>query len=69
VSPARIGDPPRPLRLRRGAALRIMLRPRAAARLLQDLADGADTYRLAVGVVVEACALFHHAPRGRRMLP
>jgi hypothetical protein len=39
-------DPPRPLRLRRGGTLRVM--PRAAARLLEELAEYADVYRAAV---------------------
>ena len=54
--------PPRPVRLRRFAVLRIMLRPRAAALLLALLAAEADTGRVAVGVVLRACAV-HHVPR------
>ena len=41
-------DPRRPLRLRRGGTLRVMLRPRAAARLLEELAEYADVYRAAL---------------------
>ena len=52
-------DPPRPLRLRRGGALRLMLRPRAAARLLEDLAAEADMNRYAAGVVIKACVIAH----------
>jgi hypothetical protein len=39
-----------------------MLRPRAAARLLEDLAAEADMRRVAVGVVLRACA-HAHVPR------
>jgi hypothetical protein len=59
VRPAKIGDGPRPLRLRRGAVLRVMLRPCVTARLLETLAADADMYRCAVGAVIVACALFH----------
>lgn len=52
-------DPRRPLRLRRFAVLRVMLRPRAAARLLDGLAGQADLNRVAVGVVLRACAEAH----------
>ena len=51
--------PPRPVRLRRLAVLRIMLRPRAAALLLDELAGRADLNRVAVGVVLRACAAAH----------
>lgn len=54
--PSRVSflDPPRPLRLRRFAVLRIMLRPRAAALLLAGLAYQADINRVAVGVSIRA---------------
>jgi hypothetical protein len=52
-------DPPRPLRPRRGAALRVMIRPRTTVRLLWHLAAEADMYRYAVGVVLRACACTH----------
>jgi len=57
-----LAAPRRPLRPRRFAVLRIMLRPRAAARLLGQLAAQADVNRVAAGVVIRACAL-HHVPR------
>jgi hypothetical protein len=60
--------PRRPLRPRRFAVLRIMLRPRAAARLLALLAVEADTNRVAAGAVLRACA-YAHVPRGGRILP
>jgi hypothetical protein len=56
-------DPPRPLRLRRLAVLRVMLRPRAAARALAVLADDAEMNRRAVGTALRACAVWHEAPR------
>jgi hypothetical protein len=59
IRPVTTLDPPRPLRARRGTALRIMIRPRAAARLLLDLAAEADLYRYAAGVVLKACACTH----------
>ena len=52
-------DPPQPVRLRRFAVLRVMLRPRAAALLLEDLAYHADINRVAVGVVLKSCAVAH----------
>jgi hypothetical protein len=55
----------RPLRLRRGAAIRVMLRPRRAARLLEDLAADADMKRYALGVVVRTCAQVHYSPSWR----
>lgn len=55
-------DPPRPLQLRRFAAFRVMLRPRAASRLLASLAREADVNRVGVGVVLRACA-HAHVPR------
>jgi len=55
-------DPPRPLRLRRAAALRVLMRPRRTARLLEDLAAGADVNRLATGAVLRAC-IQAHMPR------
>ena len=58
--------PPRPLRLRRGGALRLMLRPRAAARLLEGLAAEAEMNRYAAGVVIRACAAVHYSPAWRR---
>jgi len=36
-----------------------MLRPRAAARLLEDLAAEADMNRYAAGVVIKACVIAH----------
>lgn len=54
--------PRRRLRLRRLAAVRVMLRPRATARLLGVLADQADMNRAAVGAVLRACA-HAHVPR------
>lgn len=47
-------DPPRPRRPRRFAVLRVMLRPRAAALLLDALAGQADINRLAAGAVIRA---------------
>ena len=61
--PASFLDAPRPLRLRRGGAIRVMLRPRAAARLLEGLAAEADTRRYATGVVIKACAIWHEPRR------
>lgn len=58
--------PPRPLRLRRFAVLRVMLRPRAAARVLAALAAEAGMNRVAVGVVLRACAEVHYSPGWRR---
>jgi hypothetical protein len=58
-------DPPQPLRLRRGAILRVMLRPRRAARLLEGLAAQAEVNRAAVGVVIKACARVHYDPSWR----
>jgi hypothetical protein len=55
-----------PYRLRRLAVLRVLIRPRAAARLLQDLADDAATYRLGCDVVIKACAQVHYSPSWRR---
>jgi hypothetical protein len=52
-------DPPRPLRLRRLAVLRVLARPRRAARLLQALAAEADLNRLAAGRAIRVCAVFH----------
>jgi hypothetical protein len=52
-------EPPRPLRLRRLAVLRILVRPRAAALLLAALAEQADLNRCAVGVTLRACARWH----------
>ncbi len=49
-------DAPRPLRLRRGGTLRVLLRPRRAVQLLDGLAAAADLNRVAVGVVLRACA-------------
>lgn len=69
IAAVRIGDAPRPLRLRRLALLWILLRPRAASRLLEDLAAEADMYRVAVGVVLAACALCHQAQPGTRTHP
>ena len=57
--PASILEPPRPVRLRRFAVLRIMLRPRATARLLGALAAETDMRRYAAGVVIKACAMWH----------
>jgi len=57
--PASFLEPPRPLRLRRFTALRILFRPRATARLLGALADEADMRRVAAGVVIKACAAWH----------
>jgi len=57
--PASTLAPPRPLRLRRGGALRILLRPFAAARLLDALAAEADMNRYAAGVVIKACVTAH----------
>jgi hypothetical protein len=57
-----LGAPPRPLRLRRLALLRVILRPRAACLLLEGLAYHADINRLAALGVIHACAL-HHVPR------
>jgi hypothetical protein len=51
--------PRKPLRLRRLAVVRVMLRPRAAARLLGALADEADVRRYAIGVILTACAEWH----------
>lgn len=56
----------RPVRLRRAAVLRVLLRPRAAARLLGALAAEADMNRVAVGVVIRACAAVHYSPEWRR---
>jgi hypothetical protein len=56
---------PRPLRLRRGAALRVLLRPRAAARLLEQLAAEADVNHVAIGVLLRACAQVHYSPSWR----
>ena len=53
---------PRPLRLRRFAVLRIMLRPCATARLLGALAAEADTGRVAIGTILRACAIAHYGP-------
>jgi hypothetical protein len=47
--PTSCSDPLRFIRLRRGGALRVMLRPRAAARLLESLAAEADVRRYAAG--------------------
>jgi hypothetical protein len=55
-----------PLRLRRLAVLRVLLRPRTAARLLEDLAAEAATAKLACHVVIEACAQVHYSPSWRR---
>jgi hypothetical protein len=60
--------PRRPLRARRGITFRVLLRPRLAARLLAALADDADVNRVAVGVVLRACACAH-VSRGGRILP
>jgi hypothetical protein len=59
IMPASVTDPLRPVRLRREGALRVMLRPRAAARLLEDLAAEADMRRYAAGVVIRACVATH----------
>ncbi len=59
LMPASFLEAPRPLRLRRGGALRVLLRPRAAARLLEALAAEADVKRCAVGVALRACAYAH----------
>jgi hypothetical protein len=56
-------EPPRPLRLRRAAVLRVMLRPRAAARALALLAEEADTNHRAAGAVLRACAATHQPRR------
>lgn len=69
IRTTRITGPPRPLRLRRAAVLRVMLRPRAAARLLEALAAEADMCRAAVGVVIRACALTHVPRRLRCFQP
>ena len=60
--------PPRPrrLRLRRLAVLRVLTRPRAAARLLEALADEATVQDLAVHAVINACAQVHYGPSWRR---
>jgi hypothetical protein len=55
--------PPRPLRLRRLAILRVMLQPRAAARALALLADDAEMNRRAAGAVIRACAATHELRR------
>jgi hypothetical protein len=59
-------DAPRPLRLRRGGAIRVLLRPRAAAQLLAELAGQADVNRAAAGVAIKACAQVHYSPSWRR---
>ena len=56
---ASVLEPPRLLRLRRFAVLRILIRPRATARLLGALAAEADMRRYAAGVVIKACAAWH----------
>ncbi len=61
--PAGLLEPPAPMRLRRAAVLRVMLRPRAAAQLLDGLAAEADLYRVATGVVLRACAETHEPRR------
>jgi hypothetical protein len=58
-------DPPRPLRLRRAGALRVLLQPRRAAQLLDGLAAAADLNRVAAGVVIKACAHAHYDPGWR----
>lgn len=63
--PASALAPPMPLRLRRLGVLRVMLRPRAAARLLEGLAAEADMRRYAAGVVIKACAVVHYSPSWR----
>jgi hypothetical protein len=55
--------PPRPLRLRRLAVLRVLAHPLAAARALDHLADESDQYRRAVGSVIRACASTHQPRR------
>ena len=55
-------DPPQSLQLRRLAVLRILLRPRAAARVLGRLAYEAEMHRRSVGVVIQAC-VHAHVPR------
>jgi hypothetical protein len=52
-----------PVRLRRLPVLRVMLRPRAAARLLQALADDDAAYRLGAHVLIQACAMWHEPRR------
>ena len=59
IRPASFLEPPRRRQLRRLAVLRVMLRPRAATRLLAELAGQADVHRVAVGVVIKACAATH----------
>ena len=59
LMPSSFLDAPQPLRLRRGGVLRVLLRPRRAAQLLDGLAAGADLNRVAVGVVLRACAHAH----------
>jgi hypothetical protein len=54
---------PRRLRLRR---LAVLLRPRAAARLLQVLADEAVNYETGCIVLIETCAKVHYSTSWRR---
>lgn len=57
---------PRPLRPRRLAALRVLLHPRAAVRLLDALAAEAAIREHACHVLIRACAEVHHSPPWRR---
>jgi hypothetical protein len=49
------------IKLRRFAVLRVMLRPRSAARLLAALARQSTDRDTAISVIIEACALFHYS--------